>query len=263
MNKEEPKEKPEQPKPEQPEKATNFKSRKTDLVQPADKEAEAPKTGQTKKQPPRKKGCFKKFCCGCLVVLAIMIILPTYAVTAAGVVKIPILTPLIYGDGPSPTREVRPAKASLKTVSKRLDDAAKADKDQLTVTEEELTALLRKDEQLKDLNLAIDPDGIEIFTYLDSGPTSTHMTVGFQPEIEDGLLDIKFKRFRLGKLTIPVWGLNYAAREAVEQEQQALQQAIKGIEKIELSQGELTITGNLKKMLNQQKDSDKDKGTLR
>ena len=261
MDKEEPREEPKQSKPEQPERATNFKSKKVDSVQPTAEGSKTPQTGQTKKQPPKKKGCFKKFCCGCLVVLAIMIILPVYGVTAAGMVRIPILTPLIYGDGPSPKREVEPAKASLKTVSRRLDAITKADKDQLIITEEELTALLREDEQLKDLNLAIDPDEIEIFTYIDSGPTSTHMTIGFQPEIEDGKLDIKFKRFRLGKLTIPVWGLNYAAREAVEQEQQALQQMIEGIEKIELSQGELTITGNLKKMLDQQKSSDK--GTLR
>lgn len=209
-----------------------------------------PRPGRGKK-PEKKKS---RWCCWtCLVLLILAILIPSYAAIASGIVKVPILTPLIYGKGPQPKRVVEPAKVGLETITEKMTEAAKSGLNQVTFTEEELTTLLKQDnKQLRDANLAIDPNEIEVFGYLEEGTYNTHLTVGFMPEITEGELDFKFRRVKLGKLPIPVWGINLAVKRMLGQQQEAINQFVEYIDKIELEKGELKIKGNIRRMMEQQ-----------
>jgi len=207
------------------------------------------------KEPGKKKK--SKWCCwGCLIFLLLAVLLPGYVAVASGMVRIPLLTPLIYGKGPEPKRIVEPAQTGIKAVAEKMAKAAKTGQNQVTLTEGELTALLREDnQQFRDANLTIDPDEIEVFGYLDQGGYQTGLTIGFVPRITGGKIDFRFKRVKLGKLPIPIWGINFISKKIIAGEQEAINERMADISKIELGSGELKIEGDIKKMMEEKKGS--------
>ncbi len=252
MKKEKPKQERIIQQANQPEPFASRKSARPNSQRLANKKkTKVPRPGQTRREPAKKKS---KCCCwSCLTIVIILILFPIYAATTAGIIKPPILYPLIYGNGPEPKRTVEPAKVGTETVFEKMAEAAKSGLNHVTITEEELTALLKQDNyQLKDANLAIDPDEIEAFGYLEEGNYNTHLTVGFVPEITDGQLDFKFKRVKMGKMPIPVWGINFAAQRIIEKQQEAINKTVKYIDEIKLEKGKIRIKGNIRKMLEQQ-----------
>jgi len=203
---------------------------------------------------PEKKKKKRSKCClyGCLITFLIFTIFPIYALTASGIVHIPGISTLIYGQGPKPMREVKAENMKLEDVGKKLEQVAKQGKNEITLTESELTALLQGDStSLEDVNVAIDKDEIEFFGFFNEQPLNTYITAGIKPEIEGKKLKTKLTRARIGKLPVPVWAVNFAIDQIIKNSSFP-DIADQGIQKVELGNGSLKLTGDLASLFQDQ-----------
>jgi len=202
-------------------------------------------TGKTDVPGKKKKKRSKCYLYGCLVAFLLFVIFPLYAITASGVVHIPGISALTYGSGPKPMREVKAENIKLEDVGKKFEQIAKMGKNEITLTESELTALLQEDgKSLKDVNIAIDEDEIEFFGFFNEQPLNTYITAGIKPEVEGKKLKMKLSRARIGKLPVPVWAVNFAVDQMMRNSSLS-DITDQGIQKVELEDGSMKLTGDL------------------
>ncbi len=237
-----------------------------------------------------KKGWFSRkltSCFGCLVFLAIFFIvlflLGSIALAKTGLVEIPVISNIFY-EKPRPSRVVEVSDEEVENIymnvqrdmenrmkSLLMDRVMNAKFDlaqqefkidqnpvriNLLFTEKDLTAIMkkglagRKDMPVSDMQIAILPEEMEIFMELEQ-PVKGILTVNVVPRAEDGKLDLKIRKARLGNMPIPAFLLDLFTNNILKSKIDELNDQLfmgANLETLQLSDGKVEMTGLLTKL---------------
>ncbi len=143
-------------------RATKIESRKKEQPKKAkgNKEEEELKIKKPVNEDRRKLKCC---CLGCLIIIIVSLFLISYSVSASGLVNVPLLSPIFFGDGPEPTREVEPESNAENVIEQRIAKSIIGGSNRLALTEEELTGLITEENVLEEGNIMIEDNQLEIF----------------------------------------------------------------------------------------------------
>ena len=181
---------------------------------------QTPVQGQTpiQTQPvAQKRSCFnfRNCCFCCLGVFIAFIILILVLLSLSGLVRIPLLSPLLYGDGPKPSRVVTLQPIDDKYIENLFKTAADNNQTQVMVNESVLSYLvndyINKDnkvlvpekERTTGSQISSEKNSAELF--LKPRSPKTALTIKIVPS--DNLF--KAQRTKIGKLRLPVFALNF------------------------------------------------------
>lgn len=172
---------------------------------------------QVQSPPVRKKSCFnfRNCCFCCLGIFLTAIIGFLILLTLSGLVRIPLLSPLLYGDGPKPSRTVALQQVDDKYFENLFKTAGKANQSQVIISENVLSwlisdfankennVLVAENQRTAGSQIAVEDDGAELFLKLRRPKTA--FTINIIPE------ENKFKanKFKVGKLRFPVFAVNF------------------------------------------------------
>lgn len=171
---------------------------------------------QAPAQAPPKKGCFnlRNCCLGCLTIFIIFIILILILLTLSGLVRIPLLSPLLYGNGPKPLRVVTLQSVDEKYFENQFKAASDSNQTQIIFNEnilsyfinnfanKENNILVAPDKQTKGSQIAVENGYAEIF-YKPLRP-KTALTIKIIPASSG----YKAQKIKIGKLRVPVFAAN-------------------------------------------------------
>src|SRR3989304_4345836 len=166
---------------------------------------------------PQKKGClnFRNCCFCCLGIFIAFIIALLVLISLSGLVRIPLLSPLLYGDGPKPSRVVSPQSVDSKYFENLFKTAGEANQSQIIINEnilsylindyanKENNVLVSEDRRTKGSQLAIEDMYAELF-YKPLSPR-TALTIKIIPT-QTGY---KTGKIKIGKLRVPVFAANF------------------------------------------------------
>jgi len=195
---------------------------------------------------PQKQSCFnfRNCCLSCLAVLVFFIIMFLILLTLSGLVRIPLLSPLLYGDGPKPSREVSLQQVDDKYTENLFKTAADNNQSQVVISENALSFLINdfvnkennvlvpENERTKGSQIAIDNNSTELFIKPRSPKTA--LTIKVIPTQDR----FKAQKFKLGKLRMPVFALNMLFGQYLSFNSMY----VSGIKSIQLEKGRVVIT---------------------
>lgn len=201
----------------------------------------------------------KRHCCTCQTMMIGFAVL--FVVGALG---IGWLFKALTASDLAPVRLVTPSQKALEAYQDKISQktaeallkrqAGGNEKVSLTITEEELTsaiasqadALSEGSVSIKDISLAINPDGIEIFGNMVS-PLETKINITALPAVKNGHLVLDIKTVKAGKVKLPkivVGELNNLVEKQINDYVQ--RGSITYVDELKLGTEELTITGRMK-----------------
>lgn len=203
---------------------------------------------QVQVQPPpvRKKSCFNfRNCCFCCSgVLIAFIILLVILISLSGLAQVPLLTRLLYGDGPKPSRQVTIQPIDEKYFENLFKTAAGNNQSQVVASENVLSYLINDfvnkennvlvAEELRTTGsqIAIEDSQAEFFLKLRKPKTA--LTI----EIIPAQNEFKAQKFKVGKLRLPVFALNFFFNRWLDYNSIY---KTSGIKSIELEKGNVAI----------------------
>lgn len=189
---------------------------------PTQNQNQAPAPNQGAAQNPaqpvaQKKSCFnfRNCCFCCLGVFIAFIILILVLLSLSGLVRIPLLSPLLYGDGPKPSRVVSTQAIDDKYIENLFKTAADNNQTQVVINENVLSYLINdyinkdnkvlvpENERTKGTQIAIENGNAELF--LKPRSPKTALTIKIVPSDKQ----FKAQRTKVGKLRVPVFALNF------------------------------------------------------
>lgn len=184
-------------------------------------------------------------CLGIIIGLFLALIFALiYGLAASGIYKIPLLSSLVY-------REPEPVKVVSLTKKSSLEDKfssllnIKEKQINLPINEEELTALINKDQRLKKSQIAITKEEMELYAISRiKNSQDLYFKVSFIPQVEKEKIDLLIKKMQIGSLVIPKILANLT-KEIIWYYWQAQLTIISEmkVQKVLLDDGFLTITG--------------------
>lgn len=165
----------------------------------------------------QKKGCFNlRNCCFCCLGIFLAVILSfLILLTLSGLVRIPLLSPLLYGDGPKPSRTVTLQQVDDKYFENLFKTAGETNQNQVLISENVLSFLINdfankennvlvaEKERTKGSQLAVEDGYTELF-YKPLSPRTT-LTIKIIPS-QTGY---KASKIKIGKLRVPVFAANF------------------------------------------------------
>lgn len=175
------------------------------------------KTTQQLQPQPRRRSCLniRNCCITCLGVFVAFIILVIILLSLSGLVRVPLLTPLLYGDGPKPSRVVSLQPVDNKYFDNLFKTAADNNQSQVVVSEnilsylvndfvnKENNVLIPENQRTQGSQIALEDGYAELFLKLRKPKTAlTIKIIPVQNEFKAG-------KFKLGKLRMPVFALNF------------------------------------------------------
>ena len=164
-----------------------------------------------------KKSCFnfRNCCFCCLGIFLAAIIGFLIFLTLSGLVRLPLLSPLLYGDGPKPSRAVTLQQVDDKYFENLLKTAGETNQSQVIISENVLSYLINdfankennvlvaEKERTKGSQLAVEDGYTELFFKPQSPKTA--LTIKIVPS-QNGYRAGKIK---IGKLRVPVFAANF------------------------------------------------------
>lgn len=242
---------------EKQKKPGNLKDEKVDVPRPGkeEKKSETKKAKVAKKkEPKKKKGCFNCRNCGCscLVVLAILLSIPLYVLAASGAMNIPLLSPLVYSSDPQPREQVKAANVSDSMIGEKIKEAVKNNSQTISLTEEEVTGLLKEQSGVSKINVSISEEDIEFYGSLENDSYDVILTIQQVPQIKEGELDVDFNKVKVGHLGLPLIIVDPIVGGGLKEYQKKASETLKNIEKIELKNDKVLITADWQKMAEEQ-----------
>ncbi|MBU2595222.1 hypothetical protein KJ713_00085 [Patescibacteria group bacterium] len=164
-----------------------------------------------------KKNCFsfRNCCFCCLGILVLFIISLLILASLSGLVRIPLLSSLLYGDGPKPLRVVLIQTVDNKYFENLFKTAGETNQSQIVVSEnilsfwindfanKENNVLAPEDKRTKGSQIALEDGYAELF-YKPLSP-KTALTVKITPVQNE----YKAQKIKIGKLRVPVFAANF------------------------------------------------------
>lgn len=206
---------------------------------------QAPVQNQT---PPvaQKKSCFnfRNCCFCCLGVFIAFIILILIFLSLSGLVRIPLLSPLLYGDGPKPSRVVTLQPIDDKYIENLFKTAADNNQTQVIIDENILSYLVNNYLN-KDNNVLVPENQRTTGSQISFESGSAELFI--KPRSPRTALTIKIipaqsrfmaQKFKLGKLKMPVFALNMLFSQYLDFNSMYTS----GIKSINLEQGKVVVT---------------------
>ncbi|MBI4032823.1 hypothetical protein HY374_03910 [Candidatus Berkelbacteria bacterium] len=208
-------------------------------------------------QAAKKRNCFSCGNCAIIVVLALVVLALglASAVAATGLVRIPVLSGMVYKASPLPTRVVEPSGPANFSglIAAKVQDPTVLATRQATFTEAELTQVLREpgadgEVILKQGQVAIDAGRAELYGQITLGGNPLVITVDVLPTSTPPGLGVS--TIRLGRVTVPKTLTDVVTRTVLDMVASQMQfeagttLADIGVEQIRLTPGGLTITAS-------------------
>lgn len=164
-----------------------------------------------------KKGCFnfRNCCFCCLGIFIAFVIIVVILISLSGLAQVPLLTRLLYGNGPKPSREVAIQSFDMSYFENLFKTAAATNQSQVIVSEDVLSYLINdfvnkennvlvpEGERTNGSQVVLEDDQAELFLKLRKPKTA--LTIKIVP-IEK---EFKAQKFKVGKLRMPVFALNF------------------------------------------------------
>lgn len=204
-------------------------------------------TAQNQAQPvAQKQGCFnfRNCCLSCLAVFVVFIIIILILLSLSGLVRIPLLSPILYGNGPKPSRVVNLQPIDDKYIENLFKTAADNNQTQVIINENVLSYLINdyinkdnnvlvpENERTKGSQVALENNSTELFIKPRSPKTA--FTIKVIPTQDR----FKAQRFKLGKLRMPVFAMNMLFSQYLSFNSMY----VSGIKSIQLEKGRVVIT---------------------
>jgi len=210
------------------------------------KNQSAPASNQAPLTAP-KKSCFnfRNCCLGCLAVFIVLIIIILILISLSGLARIPLLSPLLYGKGPNPSRVVTLQSIDDKYVENLFQTAADKNQNQVVIPEGALSYLINNFAN-KDNNVLVPEKDRTTGSQISLEPGSAELF--FKPRSPRTALTIKIvptdtrfvaQKFKLGKLPMPVFVLNMLFSQYLDFNTMS---QTGGIKSIKLEKGQIVIT---------------------
>jgi len=165
----------------------------------------------------KKRGCFnlRNCCLGCLALFLAFVIFVLILLSLSGLVQIPLLSRLLSGNGPDPSRVVALEPVDSKYFENFFKNAAEAHQTQIIVSENNLSYLINdfankenniliaEDKRTKGSQVALEDGYAELF-YKPLSPR-TALTIKIIPTSTG----FKTQKIKIGKLRVPVFAANF------------------------------------------------------
>ncbi len=165
---------------------------------------------------PQRRGCFnfRNCCFSCLGVFVAFIILIVVLLSLSGLLRIPLLSPLLYGKGPNPSRVVAPQTIDDKYIENLFKTAADNNQTRVEINENILSYLINsfinkdnnvlvpENQRTTGSQITLENGSAELF--LKPRSPKTALTIKIIPAQNRFMA----KRFKVGKLRMPVFALN-------------------------------------------------------
>lgn len=196
--------------------------------------------------PPQKQGCFnlRNCCLACLSVFIVFIIAILVLLALSGLVRIPLLSPLLYGNGPKPSRVVALQTVDDKYIENQFKAASDGNQSQVIFSENVLSyfintfankennILVPPDRQTTGSQIAIENNYAELF-YKPLSPKTT-LTVKIIPSGNG----YKAQKIKIGKLRVPVFAANLLFSQYLNFDTMS---QTSGIKSVKLEKGRIII----------------------
>lgn len=204
-----------------------------------------------------------------LVLLALivgMFVWAAWSVAATGLIRVPVFTSLAY-EVPRPERVVSPGVSAEtvlqetfeRTLTRRLYEGGGTLENrriEVQLHESSLTASLRSFAEsagsswieTSQLQVAIDPEGVELFVPLRDSPLATAIRAAFELRAQDGLLVVGPTDIEVGSWRVPDVVIAVVLKPLFEAELKRLNGRLFGyatISRLDLVSGELIVEGEL------------------
>ncbi|MCX6811388.1 MAG: hypothetical protein NT039_01700 [Candidatus Berkelbacteria bacterium] len=197
-------------------------------------------------QSQRKQSCFnfRNCCFCCLGILIALIISALILLSLSGLVRIPLLSPLFYGNGPSPSRIVTPQTIDDKYIENLFKTASNNNQTQVVINENVLSYLVNnyvnkennvlvpENERTTGSQISFENGSAELF--LKPRSPRTALTIKIIPAQSR----LMAQRFKLGKLRTPVFALNMLFSQYFDFNSMYTS----GIKSIQLEKGRVVVT---------------------
>jgi hypothetical protein len=194
----------------------------------------------------QKQSCFnfRNCCFCCLGVFIAFIILILVFLSLSGLVRIPLLSPLLYGDGPKPSRVVTLQPIDDKYIENLFKTAADNNQTQVIVDESVLSYLVNdyinkdnkvlvpENQRTTGSQISFENGSAELF--LKPRSPKTALTIKIVPAQSRFMA----QKFKLGKLPMPVFALNMLFSQYFDFNSMYSS----GIKSIQLEKGRVVVT---------------------
>ncbi len=196
----------------------------------------------------RKPGCMSCRNLGCLFLFAGMLVVVGIlgVVAETGLVKIPVLSSVLYAQAPRPIRPVTPVGVT-DPLALLKGKAAESGGAQVSVTEGELTQLVQEPRTngqvpVKQAQVAIEPQFVELYGLLsiDQGASTTVMRVRLVPSSVPG--EFRLSDIHIGYVRVPLELAKFIVKTATGiTPPDAVSAASLGVRSVVLGQGVATV----------------------
>lgn len=167
--------------------------------------------------PVTRRSCFnfRNCCLSCLALFVAFIVLILILIALSGLLRIPLLSPLLYGDGPKPSRVVIPEQVNDKYFENLFKSAGATNQNTIMINENVLSymindfankennVLVPESERTKGSQIALE-DGYAEFFYKPLSPRTT-----LTAKIITVPNGYKAQKIKIGKLRVPVFIANF------------------------------------------------------
>lgn len=194
----------------------------------------------------QKQSCFnfRNCCLSCLAVFVVFIIIILIFFSLSGLVRIPLLSPLLYGDGPKPSRVVNLQPIDDKYIENFFKTAADNNQTQVVIDENVLSYLINnyinkennvivsENQRTTGSQISLEKNSAELF--LKPRSPKTALTIKIVPAQSRFMA----QRCKLGKLWMPVLALNMLFGQYFDFNSMYSS----GIKSIQLEKGRVVVT---------------------
>jgi hypothetical protein len=199
---------------------------------------------------------------GCALAAFLIIAIPTVFVVSVvaktGLVDVPVFSALLFKPG-APSRVVLPLVGEkpdqvMQIIATRMSYDPATSYLTIPIREDELTMIVQDaiaqappdtlPFSMKDAQIAIDDNDVELFSHLSRGSQETTLVARFLPTVVSGQFTIDVDEMQIGSLTVPHWIASPLIALAVKPFLSSLQtnlSAVGTLERVDVQQGTLQL----------------------